>query len=456
MNEADLSDQNFSNSYADTIILLARIHGPELMHDPSLLLSSYLIVQETDKEELKKSLSNALDVVEEKNEKFSPLIKICRSQETSLEKISKLHELSTQKTEFFIKFFTSRLSNEEKNSPAFLESMIDFSLFGVPPKPQLALSYLSSLPDKSSVLPKFQVSTALAHLLSGNSESAVTVLKTVSDPTSENPTPWQELAQSLLDGTEFGASRRALFLEQLTKLYDRWQRETNAFLIEGSWNEEDPLKHFHFQIGVDKTKEQFEIHVLQKEKTVFSYRINPKNCMLFSSIGKNIKFASGGAFPLPQMEIQRDAQGGSFNYSFNLNFARSFDDFVRQISENMDISYIATPKGREVLLNHFFERKAMWLEPPASSDKGTVFTLKRIDPVSISQNYKVEISASGELVALHLGKLKITRFIQGEVEVLEKLFEWSEDLPQSKEEDFQLPILLETVGQLMKLASSSQ
>ena len=44
----------------------------------------------------------------------------------------------------------------------------------------------------------------------------------------------------------------------------------------------------------------------------------------------------------------------------------------------------------------------MWLEPPASSDKGTVFTLKRIDPVSISQNYKVEISASGELVALHL------------------------------------------------------
>ena len=146
-------------------------------------------------------------------------------------------------------------------------------------------------------------------------------------------------------------------MEQLTKLYDRWQRETIAFLIEGSWNEEDPLKHFHFQIGVDKTKEQFEIHVLQKEKTVFSYRINPKNCMLFSSIGKNIKFASGGAFPLPQMEIQRDAQGGSFNYSFNLNFARSFDDFVRQISENMDISYIATPKGREVLLNHFFERK---------------------------------------------------------------------------------------------------
>ncbi len=454
LNEADLSDQNFSNSYADTIMLLARIHGPELMHDPSLLLSSYLVVQQTDKEELKKSLSNALDVAEEKNVKFSPLIKICRSTNSSMEKISKLHELSTQKTDFFIKFFTSRLSKEEKNSPAFLESMIDFSLFGVPPKPQLALSYLSSLPDESSVLPKFQVSTALAHLLSGNSESAVTVLKMVSDPTLEDPTPWQEVAQSLLDGTEFRGSRRALFLEELTKLYDRWQRETNAFLIEGYWNKEDRSNQFHFLIGVDKKSKQFEIHISQNEKTVFAYRINPNHCILFSSTGKNIKFKSEGAFPLPQMEIQRDAQGGSFNYSFNLNFARNFDDFVRQVSETMDIPYIATPKGREVLLNHFFERKGMWLEPPASSEKGTVFNLKRIDPVSISQNYKVEISASGELVALNLGKLKITRFIQGETEDFASLLAWPEDLPPSQEQDFQLPVLLESVGQLMQLASS--
>ena len=95
--------------------------------------------------------------------------------------------------------------------------MIDFSFLGVPPKPQLALSYLSSLPDKSSVLPKFQVSTALAHLLSGNSESAVTVLKTVSDPTSENPNPWQEVAQSLLDGTEFWSKPKSIIFGAINK-----------------------------------------------------------------------------------------------------------------------------------------------------------------------------------------------------------------------------------------------
>ena len=96
----------------------------------------------------------------------------------------------------------------------------------------------------------------------------------------------------------------------------------------------------------------------------------------------------------------------------------------------------------------------MWLEPPASSDKGTVFTLKRINPISISQNYKMEISASGELIALHLGKLKINRFIQGEREILESLSSWPEDLTQSQEKEFKLPTLLESVGKLMKLASS--
>ena len=39
LSEADLSDANFSSAYANTVILLARIHGPELMSDPYLLLS---------------------------------------------------------------------------------------------------------------------------------------------------------------------------------------------------------------------------------------------------------------------------------------------------------------------------------------------------------------------------------------------------------------------------------
>ena len=454
LSEANLSDQNFSNSFADTIILLARIHGPELMHDPELLLSTYLVTKSTDKEELTESLSKALDVTEEKNLRLSPIIKICRAENPALAKIVELHSLSTQETEFSIKFFKSQLSDDEVNSPAFLESMIEINLFGVPPKPESALGYLASLPDEISTQPKFQVSTALAHLLNGNRDSAVSVLKSIPEPNSKIPAPLVDVAKSLLEGTEFRPSRKALLLEQLTKLYDRWQRESDAFLIEGSWNKEDTAQTYDFQVGVDNLEQSFEIHVFKNDLTVFSYLIDKQSCLLTSS-NNIVKFATGGAYPLPKVDINRDSEGGSFSYSFNLNFAKSFEDFATQISENMEIPYIATPKGREVLLNHLFERKAMWLDPPASSNLGTVFTLNKIDPQLISKKYRIEISASGELISLHLGKLKINKFLQGDTEILNQIKKPSESLSPLQENDFQLSTLVEAIGDLMKLTSSS-
>ena len=454
LSEANLSDQNFSNSFADTIILLARIHGPELMHDPELLLSTYLVTKTTNKEELTKSLSKALDVTEGKNLRLSPIIKICRAENPALAKIKELHSLSTQETEFFIKFFKSQLSDDDENSPAFLESMIEVNLFGVPPKPESALGYLASLPNEISTQPKFQVSTALAHLLNGNRDSAVSVLKSIPEPNSKIPAPWIDVAKSLLEGTEFRPSRKALLLEQLTKLYDRWRRESDAFLIEGSWNQEDTAQTYNFQVGVDNLEHRFEIYVFKNDLTVFSYIVDKESCLLTSS-NNIVEFAAGGAYPLPKVDVNRDSEGGSFSYSFNLNFAKSFEDFAAQVSENMEIPYIATPKGREVLLNHLFERKAMWLDPPASSNQGTVFTLNKIDPELISKKYRIEISASGELISLHLGKLKINKFLQGDTEILNQIKKPSEDLSPLKENEFQLSTLVEAIGDLMKLTSSS-
>ena len=455
LDEADLNDHNFSNSYGDTIVLLARIHGPELMNDPLLLLSSYLVIAGSDNKELLTSLSNALDVLEEKNEKFAPLARICRSDDPPSTKISKLLDLSSHETAFFIKYFTTQLTDDEKYSPEFLESMINATLFGVPPRPELALTHISSLPDETSTLPKFQVSNALAHLLSGNRESALTVLNSLSASTAVESSPWIDVARSLLDGIEFGDSRKALFLEQLTKLYERSQRESESYLIEGSWMGSDPANSFNFQMGINQNNQTFEIHFTQKETSFFSYKVQPNQCFILTPSGKNISFSNGGAYPLPQIEINRDVEAGAFNYSFNLNFSKSFDDFTSQVSENLAIPYLSTPKGREVLLNHFLERKAIWLVPPASSEKGTAFTLNKIDPVLISKNYKVEISPTGELATLALGKLRITNFRQGTEEVLNTLPQWPDHLPQASEKEFQISLLIDSIGDLMKMASSN-
>ena len=454
--EADLNQKDFAQSFADAIVLLARIHGPELMADPSLLLRTYLMIKMSDNSRLLESLEKALDVTEEKNKDFGSLVSICRAENAPMEKITRLRQISHPEAEFYIKYFTNRLTNEEKKSKLFLESSIQSALFGVSPKADLSLTYLSNLPNELSTSPKYQVYTAFAHLLRGNQESAISLLKTLCDSNPNSSDTWIETARSLSDGTEFEGSRKALFLEQLEKLYEHWQKDADAFLIEGAWLHPNEKLILNFQIGVDKNKEKVVLHFQQNEKPFFSYQVSPDGSRIFTSSGKNISFITGGAYPLPKIEIIRDANTGSFNYSFNLNFGRKFEDFIKQANENLKVSYLGTSKGREVLLTHALEQKGIWFSPPASSDRGTVFTLNQIDPKASSKVYKTEIAGSGELAYLEFGKLRINNFSQGPIELLNSLPNWPAAEPKKSEGDLELSILIEAIGELIQSTNADQ
>lgn len=454
--EADLNQKDFAQSFADAIVLLARIHGPELMADPSLLLRTYLIVKMSDNSRLLESLEKALDVTEEKNKDFGSLVSICRAENAPMEKITRLRQISHPEAEFYIKYFTNRLTNEEKKSKLFLESSIQSALFGVSPKADLSLTYLSNLPNDLSTSPKYQVYTAFAHLLRGNQESAISLLKTLCDSNPNSSDTWIETARSLSDGTEFEGSRKALFLEQLEKLYEHWQKDADAFLIEGAWLHPNEKLILNFQIGVDKNKEKVVLHFQQNEKPFFSYQVSSNGSRIFTSSGKNISFITGGAYPLPKIEIIRDANTGSFNYSFNLNFGRKFEDFIKQANENLKVSYLGTSKGREVLLTHALEQKGIWFSPPASSDRGTVFTLNQIDPKVSSKVYKTEIAGSGELAYLEFGKLRIKNFSQGPIELLNSLPDWPAAEPKKSEGELELSILIEAIGELIQSNNADQ
>ena len=454
--EADLNQKDFAQSFADAIVLLARIHGPELMADPSLLLRTYLIVKMSDNSRLLESLEKALDVTEEKNKDFGSLVSICRAENAPMEKITRLRQISHPEAEFYIKYFTNRLTNEEKKSKLFLESSIQSALFGVSPKADLSLTYLSNLPNDLSTSPKYQVYTAFAHLLRGNQESAISLLKTLCDSNPNSSDTWIETARSLSDGTEFEGSRKALFLEQLEKLYEHCQKDADAFLIEGAWLHPNEKLILNFQIGVDKNKEKVVLHFQQNEKPFFSYQVSSNGSRIFTSSGKNISFITGGAYPLPKIEIIRDANTGSFNYSFNLNFGRKFEDFIKQANENLKVSYLGTSKGREVLLTHALEQKGIWFSPPASSDRGTVFTLNQIDPKVSSKVYKTEIAGSGELAYLEFGKLRIKNFSQGPIELLNSLPNWPAAEPKKSEGELELSILIEAIGELIQSTNADQ
>lgn len=458
LNEADLSDLNFSNSFADTLILLNRIHGAGLMNDPSLLLESYLVVEKSESRKLLNNLSDALDVIEKKPGKFSEIISLCRSDSSLFTKLSELHKRKNFETDFLVKFFTAQLTPSERKSPKFLELMINSSLWGENKKPDLALHYLSTLPDELASLPKYQVTTAFAHLIKGNSETSLTLLKSISQAknNSEDPDTWNHLADSMGDGLEFRESRSSLFLQQLEKVYDNWQREQDAFLIEGFWQPNHSGNPIEFHIGVSNVRQSFEIQFHQNKKPFFLYKITPEKSHLFTPSGRHLLYVKEGAYPLPKIEISRDIDAGSFNYSFNLNFGREFQEFAQQISDNLDISYLSTTKGREVLLNHIIDRQGIWFSPPASSEQGTLFTLHKIDPIQKSITNKIEISPSGKLVSLALGKLQLSTFSSGTEDLLKSLPKWPESPKLTKEGNFQLSILIESIEELLKRNSSSR
>jgi hypothetical protein len=457
LNEADLNDLNFSNTFADTLVLLNRIHGAELMNDPSLLLESYLVVEKSENRKLLDSLSEALDIIEKNSGRFSEIISLCRSESSVFKKLSELHQRKDFGTDFLVKFFTAQLSASEKKSPEFLDLMINSSLWGENKKPDLALHYLSTLPDELASLPKYQISTAFAHLIKGNHETSITLLKSISQAkiNTDSPDTWNHLADSMQDGLEFRESRSSLFLQQLDKVYENWQREQDAFLIEGSWGPADSDHPIEFFIGVSKAKQSFEIHFHQNKQPFFLYKMTPENCHIFTPAGKYLLFTKDGAYPLPKIEVSRDIDAGSFNYSFNLNFGRKFEEFNQQICDNLDISYLSTIKGREVLLNHIIDRQGIWFSPPASSDQGTVFTLHKIDPVQKSITNKIEISPSGKLVSLTLGKLQITNFSSGSEDLLESLPKWPDSPKPTKKANFQLSTLIESIEELLEGNSSS-
>lgn len=454
IDSSDFNQKEFADSFANAIVLIARIHGPQLMSDPSLLLRTYLILKGCDKKELVESLEKAIDVWKEKNTSFKDLIEICNSENTTMEKIFKLREMNHPDAGFCIEYFTASLSENEKSSPLFMESTIQSALFSESPKSDLALTYLSNLPSELSTSPKYQTYTALAHLLKGNVESAQTLLKTLIESQANSSNDWVETARSLNDGTQFGDSRKALLLEQLEKLYDRLQTTSKYFLIEGSWIHPLQKKCLNFQIGVDKEKEKFEIHFQQNNKAYFSYQISKDDCKIFMPSGKNISFTTTGVYPLPKVEIKRDSENGSFHYSFNLNFDPKFDIFLSQVVDNMKIPYLSSSKGREVLLNYLLKAKGMWLSQPASTDRGTVFILHKIDPILSSKQFKIEMSGNGRLVSLDLGRLNISSFSEGTGELMNKLPNWPNISALEKKNEFDPSLIIEAIGDLIELASS--
>ena len=451
-NEGDLSSQKFSKSYADAISLLARLQGPQLLADSGLRLFAYLVTTHADYEKLHKSIRESVEQLVKNKDKLAPLAKIILSDEPPLDKARKLSKVSLPESKFCIKYYLAQISDEEQATPKFAEFLIELKLFSPSSDPDEAIKLIKSLDRELSQTAKILFWEAFALRMDGQEDASLEKISQLLNTYPKDNNDWSKTAESMANGMKFVESRKSLLLDQLNNVYQRLEEPQDSLVLKGTWNIErnDTLIPLQIHLAVSNSSSTFELQVIKNEKPFFFYRTDQNSSSLISPDGIFHNFAQGGPYPIPLLDISRDSSEGTFNYKFNLNFGREFEDSLKQVRSLLDNPYASTPKGRQVLLDYLVERKGLWISPPKSLENGTRFSLNTLQANSVNYSENLfEIDLSGNLTQWNIGGLNVHSIKRGESTIMKSIPSWPKGIPRKELDSFEMPILLKAIGELM-------
>ena len=451
--ENDPHDANFSRQFCQTLNLLTRLHGPKSLNDPVLRIRSFLISQNSDLPEIQNLLREAVVELKE-NPNYKSVAEIITSDKEILGQVIELSQLSDNDSEFCMNFLSAKLKDGQLNSAQLLELQIDRALFSLEPNPRKAQDLISRLPAELAKTTKYQTYLAFAQVILGNKDSSLETLKyALTKPNGELAEEWAETATDFSNGQEFEDSRKKLLLSQLEKAVSEINKPRDALFVRFRWTgDADTTTNSSLDgyIGFSVTRNYFEFQAYRNEQPFFAYRTDASSSTLFSKLADeeiNLSFTEPGAIPVPTVDIQRDQEKGTFNYSFNLNFSKNYQDLLNQAGKTLENSYLSTSTGREVLVNHLISKKGMWFTPPAATETGTKFkmnTLQKSGPTPKEAILHIELS--GDITEAQIGSLHIEKIHRGSEEVLTEMPKWpSETFTERDGFDFQL--LLQAVSQ---------
>ena len=451
--ENDPHDANFSRQFCQTLNLLTRLHGPKSLNDPVLRIRSFLISQNSNLPEIQNLLREAVLELKE-NPNYKSVAEIITSDKEILGQVIELSQLSDNDSEFCMNFLSAKLKDGQLNSAQLLELQIDRALFSLEPNPRKAQDLISRLPAELAKTTKYQTYLAFAQVILGNKDSSLETLKyALTKPNGELAEEWAETATDFSNGQEFEDSRKKLLLSQLEKAVSEINKPRDALFVRFRWTSDaDTTTNSSLDgyIGFSVPRSYFEFQAYRNEQPFFAYRTDASSSALFSKLADediNLSFTEPGAIPVPTVDIQRDQEKGTFNYSFNLNFSKNYQDLLDQAGKTLENSYLSTSTGREVLVNHLISKKGMWFTPPAATETGTKFkmnTLQKSGPTPKEAILHIELS--GDITEAQIGSLHIEKIHRGSEEVLSEMPKWpSETLTKRDGFDFQL--LLQAVSQ---------
>ncbi len=454
--QGELGSKDFAVTYCRTLLFIARIKGPELLKDVSLRIRAYLLATLAEVKEIQGTAQSSLQKISEKSTPLGRTLEVILSERTKIEKIHLLSNISGSDARFCLSFYQAQLTPTEANS----EEMIIFEakqiLFGHLPDTSRVRDLISSLSPEKMASPPILALLAFSHHLDNDHTQAIEILQNGAKNAKDQT--WQEVLNSYADGLTFSKSRKPVLLTALGKAIEQLNQDASCFTITAEW-ESNPLEKQKIQhrilLGISKAEQTFEIQYWKDNQLFMGYKSTENSSMILNpESDKMYRFQSQGALPIPSVTIKRDDSTGSFSYNFNLNFGSSFSEFIENGSSFLENPYIATTKGREVLLNHILGSKMIWLQAAKHADEDTTFPI-----MSLSKGEKGAFLSSltfdlkGNIKSSQLGHVSISSIVQGDADILKVLPAWPK-LNTIEKKEFDFSMFMKMVGFLGAIAQN--
>ena len=117
----------------------------------------------------------------------------------------------------------------------------------------------------------------------------------------------------------------------------------------------------------------------------------------------------------------------------------------------MDNAYLATAKGREVLLSHMLSTKPIWLGPAQTVSGGTSFPISHyVSDEEQLRTSSLSFDLAGNFQTANFGTFSIQQIKLGGEEILKGLPEWPE-LPVETIDKFDFPLFMKILGNTTQL-----
>ena len=444
--EGDLASKEFAAAGCRAILFISRAQGPQLLKDRSLRLRTHLLAQKAEFKEVLSVSTDSLGKLSQEDSSFGQITKIALNESLPLEKVKALNSLSGRDADFCKSFFLAQLDEKEANSESMLLFKIEQAVFNNNPNPQEGIKLIGALPSPKRKESKIRFTEAVCLHFDDRKDEAIKLLESIyiQKGTSKE---WKETAKAYSRGLEFLENRKSMLTEAVGKAVSNLKNDTDALFLSAKFQTEKK-GNYEIYLGNSREDKQFEIQLHREGKMLVAYRTDEKKSSILQPDSEKILiFESIGALPVPKLGITREAETGTFNYNFNLNFTPSFDEFVEEGSKIIENAYLATNKGREVLTTHILKTKPMWLGPAQTISGGTSFpiSLYSNDEGKVSQG-SLSFDLSGNFKAANFGSYSINQIKFGDKEILKSLPVWPK-LPSEKKDKFDFSLFMKILGE---------